>query len=454
MKNNQIIDCNKKSNIKSFSIFGLFGMRDIIIPFDNNIKILIGENGLGKTSVLNALYYTLIGEFSKLNSIVFDKLVLDFHSGNVIEISSDDLMFIPESEVAHKRILQIFNRLYTETEKEIVIKYIQNANFDNNSSLLNRIYARVPYPRNKINKVLLSIFIGEHNKVEEFKAILKKELKEDVLYFPTYRRIEEELHNLGSDRGQENNFEYDKRLIQFGMNDVEDTIDSVLQSIKNSALEGFSSITGKMLSQYVDGLHETDTKIESEKLNIILERVGENITPDYKESIIDLVKSGKIIREKDRYKYLVNFLSNLIKIYEQQEPVDNSIKRFAMTCNGYLIAKRMIYNESKVTLKIIQSNNEEEIELKNLSSGEKQIISLFSKIILEPSQNNNDLIVLFDEPELSLSIEWQQKLLPDILKSGKCNFLMGVTHSPFIFDNELDFNAEDMNKYITEKYDN
>ena len=45
-------------------------------------------------------------------------------------------------------------------------------------------------------------------------------------------------------------------------------------------------------------------------------------------------------------------------------------------------------------------------------------------------------------------MEWQKELLPDILNSGKCELLVAVTHSPFIFDNELDFLAEDMNKYV------
>jgi hypothetical protein len=32
------------SNIKSFSVYGLFRTNDVHIPFDENIKILVGEN--------------------------------------------------------------------------------------------------------------------------------------------------------------------------------------------------------------------------------------------------------------------------------------------------------------------------------------------------------------------------------------------------------------------------
>ena len=40
------------SKIKLFEIIGLFGTDDVSIPFNDNYKILIGENGLGKTQVL------------------------------------------------------------------------------------------------------------------------------------------------------------------------------------------------------------------------------------------------------------------------------------------------------------------------------------------------------------------------------------------------------------------
>ena len=72
-------------------------------------------------------------------------------------------------------------------------------------------------------------------------------------------------------------------------------------------------------------------------------------------------------------------------------------------------------------------------------------MSLFSKIYLE---EHKSITVLFDEPELSLSIEWQKQLLPDIISSEKCKFLLAVTHSPFIFKNELDKYAVGMNIFI------
>ena len=412
---------------------------------------MIGENGLGKTSILNALYYTLNCEFNKLSSIVFEKIILEFQSGKPVEIEHEKLAFYSEDDEVYRagifgRIINIFNRIYNDEEKDKIINQINNDEFD--ELLLRRLYER--YPQHYVRKALKRNFSGQRGELENIKKTIKNEVNEKILYFPTYRRIEEELYNLGLKDSEEKPFIDNKNLlIQFGMEDVAKTFDKVLSNIKNSALEGFSSITGKMLTQYVNRLYTVDKNIEMKQLNIILERVGENITDNNKEKIIELVNTGKIFEGKDKYKYLINFLSNLISIYKQQEPADNSIKNFVEVCNRYLIGKNVIYNESKLELYIVETKNNKKIELKKLSSGEKQIISLFTKIYLESSEN---LIILFDEPELSLSLEWQKQLLPDILKSNKCTLLLGVTHSPFIFDNELDMNAEDMNKYVKEKH--
>ena len=62
------------------------------------------------------------------------------------------------------------------------------------------------------------------------------------------------------------------------------------------------------------------------------------------------------------------------------------------------------------------------------------MISLFAKLFLYSRQK----IVLIDEPELSLSIDWQSHILVDVLNAPLCRQVIAITHSPFVFDNELD----------------
>lgn len=62
------------------------------------------------------------------------------------------------------------------------------------------------------------------------------------------------------------------------------------------------------------------------------------------------------------------------------------------------------------------------------------MISLFARLHLY----SGNKIILIDEPELSLSIDWQRKIMVDILSSSTCTQAIAITHSPFIFDNDLE----------------
>lgn len=441
------------NNLKEFKINGLFGSRDVKIPLDGPVKILIGENGLGKTTILNALYYTLTSQFYKLSSLHFYSITITLDSGDSFEMKNEELGYITDEDYHDPRINRLTQILPEILSEEDKLKLAEAFQSDNRKQVrevfdyyVREISFKYPTPTHRIRRALSMMFDGSLAKFQELSVKLRQSLGHDIIYFPTYRRIEEDLKNLGFENDVKQNG--DNRLIQFGMEDVSKTINHKLYEIKNATIEGFSTLTGELLNQYVTGdlnLKDKEKLIQSGVLKIILERVGENIRPETRTEIIQLVESGTIFTDDEKYKYLLNFISELIRIYDEQKELDNTIKEFSEVCSKYLRGKRLSYNESKLTLNVLDKKDQS-IDLKDLSSGEKQIISIFSRIYLETT---NKVIVLFDEPELSLSMEWQKELLPDILDSQKCELLIAVTHSPFIFDNKLDMLAEDMNKYVS-----
>lgn len=294
------------------------------------------------------------------------------------------------------------------------------------------------------------------NKFKPLYEFIKYGFNTPILYFPTYRRVEEELQNLGGfdveNRYRRRIFVEDREqasleeetLIQFGMKDVEDRIWERINEIQKSSILGFSKVSGDILKQLQTGFpDEVDLKkINRDEIEIILNRIqSKNLSDKEKNNIKELLKTEKIKERKE----LAYFLIKLQEIYAEQKELDDAIKRFRDVVNKYLVDKLFVFDESKVTLKIFNKNNNKEVKLSQLSSGEKQIVSLFSKIYLE---KYDKFIVLFDEPELSLSIKWQRQLLPHIVNSKKCAFLLAVTHSPFIFDNELDECAISLNVFI------
>lgn len=450
------------SQLKSFAINGLFGFKDVAIPFDKEAVILIAENGSGKTTILNTLYYSISCKFDKLSTVEFESVVLEFTSGASVEIKKSDLnswydadIFDTWSVLKSSFPLEINRWWQRESRKSSFSESARRRMIE----FLIEDTGRIPSKDLSSLVEELDLIRGEKkieqkSKIDTIRATIKENLKESVLYFPTYRRIEEDLKNLGYEDERFERLslgEGEGKLIQFGMNDVIERFEEIKTTIKNSALNLFSKVTGEILTQFVEGIaitQEMRDSIQPDTLNIVLSRVGENnISKSDRNKIEKLVSSGQINSDA-QYSQLVYFLSKLVGLYEQQKEKDDSINQFATICNEYLNKKRIVYDEANVDISIIQTRNKNPIDIKNLSSGEKQIISLFSRIYLESSE---DFILLFDEPELSLSIEWQKLLLPDILKSGKCKLLLAVTHSPFIFDNELDLNANDLDTFVIEK---
>lgn len=68
------------------------------------------------------------------------------------------------------------------------------------------------------------------------------------------------------------------------------------------------------------------------------------------------------------------------------------------------------------------------IEHEKLSSGEKRILLLFLNVLF-----SEEKILLIDEPEISLSINYQSKIISDLVELGNRKILMMATHAPYIY---------------------
>ena len=94
---------------------------------------------------------------------------------------------------------------------------------------------------------------------------------------------------------------------------------------------------------------------------------------------------------------------------------------------------------SETGKKIIRSENEirfsqigETLVPYQLSSGEKQILVILLTVLVE---DNQSYVLLMDEPEVSLHIEWQQRLIDLILELNPNVQIILTTHSPAVIMN-------------------
>ncbi|TXF78843.1 AAA family ATPase [Chryseobacterium sp.] len=467
------------NNLKKFSIRNLFGYQNINLVFNDDKLILMGENGLGKTSILNSIYFTLTKKWNKLLKINFESIYIKFDDNIEFEFSKEQLSSYIQyfNKKTEYRFGGLKSEIINKFNPDDLTEFLKEKNYYENfySSKVDRHRIILEYVRkSKFHKefespiplglaVELIDQIYKNNNYQSLIDLINyidNSFSKNILYFPTYRRVEEELHNLGKirkvasdelkifwdeDEKEETEELEEETLIQFGMEDVVKRIQSIIAEINESSVKGFSRVSAEILHQLQEGF-PIMTKSELLDINrnnieIILNRVKNNLSSTDRENILKLLESGEIVEKQE----LAYFLIKLENIYLQQRELDNSIKVFERICNEYLVGKRFIFDESNVTLYIYNNITDDRVELNQLSSGEKQIVSLFSKIYLE---EKNDFLVFFDEPELSLSIKWQKQLLPHILESKKCSFLLAVTHSPFIFSNYLEEYTVGLNVFI------
>lgn len=456
--------------IKRFEIEELFGIYNVNIPFKDNINIFVGENGLGKTTILNALNYVIQGDSESLAAIEFKKMILTLGNDAKIVIIHDDLMnnnisirdrnrlyhYLPNDDysyITQRIMLEILkektpNMLDDKiTREKIYDRIVRKYRYDLPPSILEKIYNSVLKDKN---------FEKELKDSWEYKIYDYMKKWDRIIYLPTYRRIEEDFNSYIENSPDKDYYRKDKKkrnfsYLQFGMDDVQESIDMACSMLKNNTNEGFKAMTSNLLTNYVN-INEKNEKLDfnyknfdASTLDIVFSRLADKIDPSVKNKITDMLDENTVLGDK-YHQYLISIISELTSIYEKNKQIDDNLENFKNVCNTYLVNKSINYDKFKIECKVEQNNTKQPIILKNLSSGEKQIISLFSKLYLNLEEKN---IILFDEPELSLSILWQKRLVPDIINSSRCSFMAIITHSPFIFDNDFRERAIDIKEYIS-----
>ncbi|OUB69901.1 AAA family ATPase [Bacillus thuringiensis] len=447
-----------KINLTCFEIEGLNNEKNVSLTFDNNIRILLGENGTGKTTILTILYYVLSRKFYNLYNIEFSKIHMKLSTNQIITLDKEWFL-LEENKNAHKYYKYLEEELNKEEFDYVLETIYGNGTTEQFKTLyFHKLRMRDVSP-SKIRRYILELknILRDNGSYRYSENILKvdKEIKEifnkEILYFPTYRRIEDDLSKIGLSLNEDNISEK-YGIINFGMNDVQKIFDTIKNDIKDESLVSYSNVTGNMIKHLIypdtkQYLLEFDDSIlkNKELLEVVLDRFGKDLNEEDKRYIFNLISNGDIF--KSEYNSLNFYLKNLIRNYMHYKKRDDSIKEFANICTKYLVNKKIYFNEGNGEISILNLKNNNEIELNKLSSGEKQIVSILAQVFLN---FNDNFIILFDEPELSLSIEWQEMLLPDIVDSGKCSLLFAVTHSPFIFDNKLDSYATGIEMFIEE----
>ena len=101
-----------------------------------------------------------------------------------------------------------------------------------------------------------------------------------------------------------------------------------------------------------------------------------------------------------------------------------------------LLAKEGLIQKIQIDHKTLEfsyyNKNGRRVEHQMLSSGEKQILVILLTVLVEDKQ---PYVLFMDEPEISLHVEWQQKLIDLIRQINPKVQIILTTHSPAVIMN-------------------
>jgi len=138
--------------------------------------------------------------------------------------------------------------------------------------------------------------------------------------------------------------------------------------------------------------------------------------------------------------YQINLGKRVEQAFLQSDQIDIKAKREEIYGNKELFLK-IINQFFEQTGKIIDSDKNNEIVFRQedkiltpyqLSSGEKQVLIILLSVLI---QDNEPYILIMDEPEISLHVEWQEELIKVIRSLNNNVQVILATHSPSLVMN-------------------
>lgn len=451
-----------------FQIIGLYGTRNIDISIDENTMVFVGENGMGKTTILKFMCAILSGAYLQLPSYVFEKIIV------TIDKKSFEIFYKDVSQLNVEINSQVLSNLPAPIRHELINLDRRQKNISRNDIIM--ICERIGYPVDRLlERISSSDQLGYIDYKKNTSYVIPKTLHANILYLPTYRRIEEDLPNVIKGRysfsrdNNERRYLYEEysevnsngyiELVEFGMQDVKDKIEKRCSELSRFSESRFKDLAYMNLGDVIDRNYvssKSDSPVtdhEIEKFKLCLSRSNkEMLSEEQVETLIQAVNCKEIGHQDTHMQILLYYFRNLLALQTDLENKEQTIIDFCDMCNKYLSAsdKSIRYDISTFKVQILKQRRHQVdiIDMSDLSSGEKQIVSLFSHLFLTEGK---DYFVIIDEPELSLSVPWQKTFLDDIRKSKLCSGIIAATHSPFIYDNDLFPFTHSLGEFIEEE---
>lgn len=431
--------------IVGFAIKALYGFFDYNVTLNRDLTFIYGENGSGKTTVLNMLDHVVSGEIYKLFKYNFKKIVVYYEKSNEVEMKSTSSV---EIQLKNRR-KQILSVSFDGDNRQIMYQpdYGDALRYDERFYSNRKFFEENPIAfkiRENFNYVFLPL-----NRLSYQKQLMDsrefRSSKQRLIY-------ERELLNASEAEmaGVESLIRHSVSVINGKINNLndafrQDILKSALEMTINFDLDDFFKYFNK--DEVIPELENTKEQYIKllEELKTITTDGQKREHETYFDELIKKVE-GSLNNSKKRGlpAELIGTYVELIKIrksIEIYEKMEQKIQEYRTPINEFLvyINKFLMSGKDEKELKIdslgrvyfTTNYTDGKVPLKFLSSGEKQIVTLISNLIFKVNRDKFTIFIV-DEPELSLHLSWQKQFVETIHEINDNMQLVFATHSPEI----------------------
>lgn len=430
--------------LKTLYVENMRGYISKKINFRDSVTFLIGINGSGKTTVLNLLSGLLKPSIKELVEIEYSYLKLEFEDNqntylycrkeksNVLIGYNDGIKKVEFSfDVSKYHRLSLREEELSLEDDELDILYMDFCATNVYKQIkkintpvilgLNRTYSPDRTKR-KISSLAFSLNTDNEKKDDMTKALMKVQTLVYDYILETARRqsrLSEEFRDKV----------YDEMLAPLDVINYENAL----------------SIDYKQANRAKDLL----TKLsKDENVTKITKKISEFIyvfEESYNDFVFSFKNKSKNIDNTNNNKFLhlmmLGFQLNKInKIIEYAKENSDKIAELRSPITRFVNSVNLFFKEGEKSISVAGNGNiivinkklkNKRMQIEELSSGEKQIITLMAYLAFEVDGHKQPIYIV-DEPEVSLHITWQERFVDALLEACPNGQFILATHSPSI----------------------
>lgn len=413
-------------HINRVSIDGFWETHEVDFKLFPEVTFLIGQNGSGKTTVINLVAAALTADFRTLDKIPFKKISIYLDAPGR---GGEPRVLVSKTRKRDQPFTSINYSIWTGGKNSKEYKMSLD---EMQEQLLMRRYGGSPkYLRDyykSMSSGVLSVLsdIVNINWISVHRTPLIDKTRDDISYEST---VDQRLSEISTELGRfftslsaKKDIEVREFQEYFFVSLLEeDEVQTELFTLEK--LDNYEKVLINIFEELHVSKANTDRVINSfiARGQVVHARskndLKDTATDDFMKDLLYLYGFRRISLIIKKWNELQKKISNIFL------PRDNYIK----ICNQLFQRKNIDLNSSNEIF--FTSRTDKILTPQMLSSGEKQLLILLSETLLQKEQKS---IFIADEPELSLHVLWQEKLIGSLRALNPHAQIIAATHSPDI----------------------